>query len=78
MSELPPVPPDGTLEERAEAFRARQRWRAKRDDELRMKVKHLKRKLRRLSLCDAYILIAIIEEHCPELIRPDDDSHPTE
>jgi hypothetical protein len=73
---IPPVPPDGTPEERQEAFQARRRWRAKRDDDLRSKIKRLKRNIRRLSMFEAYGLIAIIEEHCPELIRPDDDRPP--
>ncbi len=74
--DIPPFPPDGTLEERQEAFEARRRWRAKRDDDLRAKIKRLKRNIRRLSMFEAYGLIAIIEEHRPELIRLDDDRPP--
>ena len=69
---IPQVPPDGTPEERHEAFEARRRWRAKRDVELRLKIKRLKRNIGRLSGFEAYGLIAIIEEHCPKLLRPDD------
>ncbi len=73
---LPPVPPDGTPEERQEAFEARRLWRAKRDEEIRAKIKRLKRNIRRLSIVEAYGLLAILEERCPELIRLDDDRPP--
>ena len=77
MTQIPPIPPllsDGTLEERQEAGQARRRWRAKRDEEARGKIRVLKLNIRRLSMFEVFGLIAIIEKRCPELLRPDKDS----
>ena len=78
MTQLPPVPRSGTPEEVEEAFKARRRWRAKRDEEARGKIRVLKRNIRRLSMLEVDGLIAIIEKHCPELLRPDEDRPPNE